>query len=87
MDPTRTGRPEERPATYVHHDVDLRVRHRSDFLRVLCNRRRVSRALDDLCGIERAEIDLSVGDYWHDVHMDLDVSEREIAGRVLAGAP
>jgi hypothetical protein len=63
-------------------DVDS-VRQRSDFLRALRRRRRVSRALDELCGVVRVEVDPTGGDYWHDSFMDRGWVERDRAGRAL----
>lgn len=74
MDPTRRSGPAEgRPATY-------------STCAEITRRRRISRALDRLLGVERAVVDLDEGDYWHVTDMDLGVPERERIGRELAGA-
>lgn len=56
-----------------------RVAHPADIRR----RRRISRALDRCCGIDREPVDLP-DDCWHVWGMDLGVPERERAGRAAA---
>jgi hypothetical protein len=49
-------------------------------------RRRISRELDRLLGVERGEVVLVDVDLYADGHLDLTVPERDRAGRALLGA-
>jgi len=63
-------------------ESSVRVTHRADRWRDWRARRRVSRELDELCGIVRPHRDLyaEYADFWRESGMSSGVRQRELAG-------